>query len=189
VRPRIAVCPAWLGAALLLGATLLLGGCASSGGGLGQAGYGEPHPGLSCVPFARALTGIDLHGDAASWWYAAAGRYRRTTRPQPGAILVLDVEPRLPHGHVAVVSRVVDARRIEVIQANWVPGELDRDQPVLDVSADNDWTFVRVWYPPIAAMGAHAYRALGFVLPDAPRDGVSLDRAASRAAALAQDGG
>lgn len=166
----------------------LLAGCASSGGG-GRASYGEVYPGLSCVPFARALTGVALRGDAASWWDEAAGRYRRSSQPAAGAILVLDVEPRLPHGHVAVVSRVVDGRTIEVVQANWVPGELDRDQPVIDVSAANDWTLVRVWYPPIGAMGAHAYPALGFILPDAPASGPALDRAASRAAEVALAGG
>ena len=168
----------------LLGA-LLLSACASGSGG---GRVVERYAGLSCVPFARSLTGVDLHGDAASWWDEAAGRYRRTSSPEEGAILVLDVEPRLPRGHVAVVSRVLGARRIEVIQANWVPRELARDQPVIDVSEGGDWSRVRVWYPPVGAMGAHAYPALGFIVPDRPEDGGTLDRTASRAAEAAPGG-
>ncbi len=169
----------------VLACAVLLAGCASGGNGSRSA---ERYPGLSCVPFARALTGVDLHGDAASWWQQAAGRYRRSSVPEEGAILVLDAGGRLPRGHVSVVTRVVDAREIEVVQANWVPDELSRDQPVIDVSDRNDWTLVRVWYPPIAAMGAHPYPALGFILPNAPAHGAALRRTASHAAMRAVAG-
>ncbi len=129
---------------------------------------GDPrYPGLSCAPFARALTGVDLHGAAASWWAQANGRYARVHEPEVGSILVLRAIDRLPSGHVAVVSRVLAPRRIEVIQANWVPHELERDQPVIDVSEENDWSLVRVWYPPVGAMGAHPYPAYGFIVPEA----------------------
>ncbi|MGC8159731.1 hypothetical protein ACP3WZ_24715, partial [Salmonella enterica] len=30
-----------------------------------------------CVPFARAASGIQIYGDAWTWWGQAAGRYRR----------------------------------------------------------------------------------------------------------------
>ena len=33
--------------------------------------------GLSCVPYARARSGIALRGDAWQWWEAAEGRYAR----------------------------------------------------------------------------------------------------------------
>ena len=122
-----------------------------------------------------------LRGDADSWWWQADGRYARSHAPQAGAILVLRAGGRLPSGHVSVVSRVLGSRSIEVIQANWVPGELERDQPVVDVSADNDWTLVRVWYPPIAAMGSHAYPAYGFIVPSSPagHDALAADAAAA----------
>src|SRR5690349_7475903 len=62
---------------------------------------GQP---LQCVPYARALSGIDLHGDAANWWDLAAGRYGRSTEPSIGAVLVLTGSSR--HGHVAVVTAI-----------------------------------------------------------------------------------
>ncbi len=163
-----------------------LSGCAGAGRGVS----GDPrYAGLSCAPFARALTGVSLRGEAAAWWGQADGRYARAHTPQPGAILVLRASDRLPSGHVSVVSRVLDGREIEVIQANWVPGELERDQPVIDVSSANDWTLVRVWYPPTGAMGSHAYPAYGFILPPAPLDHDALARAAAGAAERASGGG
>src|SRR4051794_32221196 len=42
---------------------------------------------LQCVPFARAVSGITLFGDAWRWWSEAAGRYGRGHRPQPGGVL------------------------------------------------------------------------------------------------------
>jgi CHAP domain len=146
------------------------------------------YPGLSCAPFARALTGVALSGDAAGWWDAAAGRYARTSRPDEGAVLVFRRTARLQSGHVSVVSRVLDARRIHVIQANWMPGELDEDQLVVDVSERNDWSAVRVWYPPGDQLGSHTYPTYGFVLPSAPRGHDALAGSA-RAAARAAEGG
>lgn len=136
------------------------------------------YPGLSCAPFARALTGIALVGDAADWWDEASGRYARTSSPQVGGLLVFRRSGRLPSGHVSVVSRVLDARHIHVIQANWVPGELDEDQLIVDVSAENDWTAVRVWYPPTAQMGTFHYPTYGFIVPPVP---LGHDALASRA--------
>jgi len=162
---------------------LLVSGC---GGGGGYAASGDPHfSGLSCAPFARAETGVDLHGAAADWWTSADGRYERSHDPVVGSILVLDRESRLPSGHVAVVSRLAGPRRIEVVQANWVPGELARDQPVIDVSEDGDWSMVRIWYPPVRAMGNHAYPALGFIVPQRPMSREALDLRADRAAEVA----
>ncbi len=163
-----------------------LAGCAGAGrGATGDAHYS----GLSCAPFARALTGVQLHGSADSWWVQADGRYARVHSPQTGAILVLRASDRLPSGHVSVVSRVLDARSIDVIQANWVPGELERDQPVIDISPDNDWTLVRVWYPPVGAMGSHAYPAYGFILPPWPASHDALAASAAVAAERAASGG
>jgi hypothetical protein len=51
-------------------------------------------------------------------------------------------------GHVAVVSRVVNAREIEIDHANWwgpgSRGGVTRGVAVIDVSENNDWTAVRV---------------------------------------------
>ena len=151
--------------AVLLAA--VLSACASGGGRSPTAysGGGPSYPGINCAPVARELSGIALYGDAATWWDQAAGRYTRTEHPVIGAALVFRREQRLPSGHVSVVSRILGARQIQVTQANWVPGELDLDQLVVDVSENNDWTEVRVWWPPVGSLGSHAYPAYGFIEP------------------------
>jgi hypothetical protein len=74
---------------------------------------------------------------------------------------------RLPQGHLAVVSRVVSAREVRVDHANWASGaargRVARNQPVMDVSPNNDWSLVRVWYPRIDDWGASNYPNYGFV--------------------------
>jgi len=142
-------------------APLLLAACG------GRRGPGEAAGTLSCVPYARARSGLGLRGDAWQWWEAAAGRYRRDTAPRTGSVLVLMRTSRLPQGHVAVVARVVSAREIRVDHANWASGrgkgQEARDQPVLDISAGNDWSLLRVWYPPAGDYGASAWPAYGFI--------------------------
>lgn len=125
--------------------------------------------GWSCVPYARSRSGIDLAGDAWAWWDAAAGRHRRDRQPRPGAVLVLARTSRLPRGHVAVVTRIAAAREIRVDHANWAAGadkgREARDQAVIDVSAANDWSLVRVWHAPSGRMGESAHPAFGFIHP------------------------
>jgi hypothetical protein len=131
-----------------------------------EAGIAEP---VSCVPYARAVSGIQLQGDAWTWWDAAAGRYARGRAPRPGSVLVIDRTARMREGHVAVVRRVLGPRDIRVDHANWASGQargrIHRDQPVRDVSPANDWSRVLVWYPPINDFGRTAYAARGFVHP------------------------
>ena len=165
-----------------LASVLGLAACAGgerTGPNLGTA---SRHPGLSCAPFARELSGIALYGEAYSWWDGAAGQYGRDRRPQIGSVLVFRRTDRLPSGHVSVVSGVLGARQILVIEANWVPDELDEDQLIVDVSGNNDWSAVRVWYPPANQMGAHVYPTYGFVLPPRPATHAELIRAAGPAA-------
>ena len=154
-------------------ATLLLLGLAACGTAHGpaqqalaphRAHLGEP---ISCVPYARARSGIQLQGDAWQWWDAAGGRYDRGRAPQAGSVLVLARTARNPSGHIAVVSRVVNAREILVDHANWASGaargRIATDQRVVDVSGANDWSLVRVWYPRINDLGNAAFPARGFV--------------------------
>ncbi len=124
---------------------------------------------MECAPFARDVTGIQLYGDAASWWEQAAGRYRRAEQPEAGGVLVFRRSGRLPSGHVSVVARLVSDREIRVTQANWVHHRVTRDEPVLDVSPGNDWTEVRVWWAPAGALGASVYPTFGFILPGRER--------------------
>jgi hypothetical protein len=68
-------------------------------------------------------------------------------------------------GHLAVVTALTSKREIKVTQSNWLPHRIETDQPVIDVSENNDWTEVRVWYEPVHAMGATIYPTYGFILP------------------------
>ena len=168
----------------LLALPALLEACAS-GTATGPYVAGETyHPGLQCAPFANQLSGIALYGDAATWWRKAAGRYRRSHRPEVGAVLVMGYQPRLPYGHVAVVSRLIDLRHLDVMQANWEPGMVDRDQLVVDVSPRNDWSRVLVWWPPTNTLGVTTYRVRGFILPPGPATHAQLARAVAQAARL-----
>lgn len=125
---------------------------------------GEP---ISCVPYARARSGIQLQGDAWQWWEAASGRYERGRVPRAGSVLVIARTARLPSGHLSVVSRVVNSREVTVDHANWASGaargRIAIDQRVVDVSPANDWSLVRVFYPRIGDLGTTAFPARGFV--------------------------
>jgi hypothetical protein len=120
---------------------------------------------VECAPYAREVSGIQLYGDAASWWDGAAGRYPRSAEPAPGAVLVFRRSGRLPAGHVSVVATVQSNREIQVTQANWVHGHIAHREPVVDVSAGNDWTAVRVWWSPAGQLGSTVYPTFGFILP------------------------
>jgi surface antigen len=142
---------------LCLLAPVLLTGC-----GGGYAAYG-PATQMTCVPYARSVTGLPLNGDAWVWWDEARGRYVESDVPAPGAVLVFRRTDRLPSGHLAVVSAVLSGRRVLVTQANWLPYRITSNQPVLDVSPDNDWTAVRVWWPPVHGWGTTVYPTDGFI--------------------------
>ena len=175
----------WLG---LPGMALVaLSACASGGSTGGGGAYVGGDVGLECAPFARALTGVQLTGAAYSWWEEAAGRYQRSSQPSQGSVLVLRQDSRLPYGHVAVVSRVLSGRQIMVTQANWVHHRISEDQPVIDVSAANDWSVIRVWWPPSDQMGITDYAVRGFVLPDRPASHDQLIAATPRAVRLAEN--
>ena len=126
--------------------------------------FGTPTP-LTCVPYARAVSGIQLDGDAYAWWGEAAGVYPRSQVPAPGAVLVFAPHGSMTVGHLAGVETVEDSRDILVTQSNWLAHRIEHDQPVLDVSAANDWTAVRVYYEPAGAMGRTVYPTYGFILP------------------------
>ena len=132
--------------------------------------------GISCVPYARSVSGIDVAGNAWEWWDNAAGRYARGSRPEPGSVLSFSSNGRMRLGHVAVVSRVVNAREIEVDQANWwgpgMRGGVTHGMPVVDVSENNDWTAVRVGLGMSGDFGS-VYPTNGFIY-DRPDNGAML---------------
>lgn len=124
---------------------------------------------LQCVPYARAVSGIAIHGDARLWWDLAAGRYARGQAPRVGAVLAFSATRAMPRGHVAVVRAILDERRIVLDHANWsAPGRIDRDALAIDVSPAGDWSLVRVWYGPTGALGERENPAAGFIYAEPP---------------------
>lgn len=109
-----------------------------------EAVENRPSGRLWCVPFARAITGVDLRGNARTWWAQAAGKYERGDEPQVGAVLNFSGSRAMPMGHVAVVSAVLNSREILVDHANWARNQISLDNRVVDVSPENDWSQVRV---------------------------------------------
>lgn len=119
-----------------------------------------------CVPYARELSGIPIHGDAWTWWHKAAGKYERSARPSVGSVLVFRRTHRNRYGHLAVVTRVVNDREVIVSHQNWLNrGRIHIDTPVRDVSRYNDWSAVRVWYTPGNVLGRSTYATNGFIHP------------------------
>jgi surface antigen len=85
-----------------------------------QDGYdGRIGNGLECVPFARQISGIQIFGNAWTWWNQAAGRYAEGAAPKVGAVLVFRPTGVMKLGHVAVVSRIVSDRILMITHANW----------------------------------------------------------------------
>jgi surface antigen len=125
------------------------------------------HSGIQCVPYAREVSHIDLSGNAFLWWAEAAGRYARGNTPQEGAVLNFRAIGRMPLGHVAVVTSVINSRTILVTQANWVRGTITNDVTMQDVSPNNDWTQVQVELGDSSTWGA-AYPTYGFIYNHPP---------------------
>lgn len=123
-----------------------------------------------CVPIARALSGIQIYGDAWTWWDQAEGVFRRGNAPRRGAVLAFKPFGNMRLGHVAAVSKVVDDRTILVTHSNWSPydgrrGRVEKDVRVIDVSDENDWSAVRVWYGPLGDLGTTHWPVHGFIYP------------------------
>jgi len=126
---------------------------------------------LECVPYARKLSGIQIRGNAWTWWAKATGRYERGAVPEPGAVMVWSKTKRLRQGHLAYVVAVLNEREVLVHQSNWLNrGRIHRYTPVRDVSKNNDWSVVQVWYTPGQRYGSGRYPIYGFVYPNDPDD-------------------
>lgn len=121
---------------------------------------------LQCVPYAREVSGIAIHGNAATWWDQAEGRYARGLEPREGAVLAFQPTGAMPLGHVAVVHTVIDERRILLNHANWSgPGLIEEGALAVDVSPAGDWSEVRVWFAPSNALGTRENPTFGFIYP------------------------
>ena len=126
----------------------------------------QNQPYSECVPYARSLSGIQIWGDAVTWWTQAANTYVRSTRPAPGSVLVLRGWNDDRRGHVSSVTEIVSSRILRVDHANWLKGgEISLNVPVIDVSDANDWSRVRVWHVPGGYWGGRTYEVDGFIHP------------------------
>jgi len=122
--------------------------------------------GISCVPYARELSGISVAGNAWQWWDNASGQYARGFRPEAGSVLTFRGNSRMRLGHVAVVRQVVNGREVIVDHANWpgtgVRGGVSRGVTVVDVSEANNWSAVRVQLSRTGDFGS-VYPTYGFI--------------------------
>jgi hypothetical protein len=127
---------------------------------------GTRFQGISCVPYARQVSGIQVAGNAWAWWDNAAGLYARGDRPEVGSVLNFRANGRMRLGHVAVVTRVVNAREVVVDHANWpsggAGGGISRGVAVVDVSEANNWSAVRVELGRASTFGS-VYPTYGFI--------------------------
>lgn len=135
--------------------------------------------GLECVPFARQMSGIQIYGDAWTWWSQAANRYAEGAAPKVGAVLVFRPHGAMRLGHVAVVSHIVSQRILMVTHANWsriggVRGQIERDVTLVDVSPDNDWSEVRVWWNDQQGLGTTSYPVYGFIYGRSAASGTQI---------------
>jgi len=152
------------------------------------AGQAQAQDYWQCVPFARMISGIEIFGDAWTWWQKAAGRYAQGFTPKAGAVLVFKPNGVMDKGHVAVVSQVLTDRVIQVTQANWSiiqgrRGQVERDVTVIDVSPAGDWSQVKVWYDPVRDLGKTVYPTYGFIYQTTQVAAASAAETAVRAVA------
>ncbi len=136
---------------------------------------------LQCVPYARTVSGVQIYGDAWTWWQQAEGKYARGYRPKVGAVMAFKPYGKMELGHVAAVSRIVDSRTVLVRHANWslingTRGQIENDVRAMDVSPDNDWSQVRVWFAPLQGLGGTAWPLQGFIYNRKPGRREKLDR-------------
>jgi surface antigen len=126
--------------------------------------YSGPHE--ECVPYARQRSGVSVYGDAWTWWDQSEGKYAHNSEPMLGSVLVLTGYAGPHRAHLAFVSSMISAREIRVDHANWLnDGAVFTDDPVVDVSPDNDWSEVRVFNPRAGSWGTKTYVVQGFIGP------------------------
>lgn len=131
-----------------------------------------------CAPYAREISGIQIRGNANTWWGQAAGRYERGNTPKVGSVLSFEATRRMRVGHVAMVSQVVSDREVRLTHANWSRrGGIERDVRAIDVSPAGDWSMVKVWYAPQGGLGTSTYPTNGFIYADhAPTVAPAIER-------------
>ncbi|WP_229682708.1 CHAP domain-containing protein [Siccirubricoccus deserti] len=126
------------------------------------------YAGISCVPYARAVSGIQVTGNGGQWWHNAAGLYARSQRPEPGAVMAFRSSGGMSRGHVAVVRQILGPRELLIDHANWAGpgirrGSIMQNVMVVDVSDRNDWTAVKVQVGHDQSSFGRTYPIYGFI--------------------------
>lgn len=121
-----------------------------------------------CVAYVHAHSAFRIQANAHLWWTRAAGIHARGKAPEAGSVLSFRSVRGMPLGHVALVSRVVDEREIEIDHNNWLGVGPVRGASVIDVSPKNDWTAVRVANRAGARVYGRVYATDGFIHARAP---------------------
>lgn len=145
----------------------------ASGNGRARSGHATTalagtSGGISCVPYARAVTGMQVTGNGGDWWGNAAGLYDRGARPESGAVMAFRANRGMSRGHVAVVRQVLNAREVLIDHANWGGpgirrGSVMQNVTVVDVSDRNDWSAVKVQSGYSKEAFGRTYPTYGFI--------------------------
>lgn len=127
------------------------------------AGYTASKP-ISCVPYAREASDFSYRGDAHTWWGQSQFK---GNKPREGAVLVLAKTPSLTRGHVAVVTKIINDREVNVTHSNWGNDRPSRSvvyekMRIQDVSPLGDWSQIRFWNHKAQGFG-RPYPAYGFI--------------------------
>ena len=86
-----------------------------------------------CVPFARLISGIQIFGDAWTWWQQASGRYETGFQPRAGAVLCFKPTRVVSHSSLFVG----DARSLQEPPADCIAPHLR--MPSLKLQAFQDF--------------------------------------------------
>ena len=97
---------------------------------LGLMSVAAPALALQCVPYARETSGVEIFGNAKTWWGQAAGRYERGFTPKVGAVMAFKPTRAMPIVAVwppvsplpAKLRRFVDHVAAELKQPAWHDG-------------------------------------------------------------------
>lgn len=117
-----------------------------------------------CVPYARLISGVNIFGNAHTWWAQAVGKYTRGALPKVGAVMSFAATAKMRLGHVAMVSKVVSAREVLLTHANWSRrGQVETNVRAVDVSDAGDWSKVKVWFAGVGGLGTSSYPVNGFI--------------------------
>jgi surface antigen len=131
------------------------------------SGYYGINP-IQCVIYTRDISGINIYGNAHSWWPQAHQKnYKRGAKPKKDSVLVLKKTRKLRYGHVAVVKKIVDKRHIDITHSNWGSDRKKRSfiyqtMRVKDISRKNDWSSLVFWNMYTKNYGS-PYAAHGFI--------------------------